>query len=306
MGVERYRIHESEEMKKRNKVTPGEVVRAVILQQVIQVTLAVFWLTEDDVLHRESPEVAMTRLAPSVLAIARVLLGDITAARFMRAYGGQILYCVYWWIIPTVQFFFSWCVRRCCSRWVSRPHPYRVFGHFLSFVIDTWQYFLHRAMHVNKFLYRQFHSWHHRLYVPYAYGALYNHPVEGFILDSLGAVIAEALAGLSIRQSSLLFGFSAAKTVDDHCGFALPWDPLQFLYPNNARYHDIHHQHYGLKYNFSQPFWVHWDVIMGTRWDKPARPLAAEKRAALAEKNGPDSDVSSDSGIAMGSVNKED
>lgn len=45
--------------------------------------------------------------------------------------------------------------------------------------MDAWQYAMHRAFHENKFLYRNFHSHHHRLYVPYAYGALYNHPVEG-------------------------------------------------------------------------------------------------------------------------------
>ena len=96
-------------------------------------------------------------------------------------------------------------------------------------------------MHVNKFLYKQFHSWHHRLYVPYAFGSLYNHPVEGFLLDSLGAALAETLTGMSTRQATLLFIFSTLKTVDDHCGYNLPFDPLQ-LFGNNADYHDIHHQ----------------------------------------------------------------
>jgi sphinganine C4-monooxygenase len=114
------------------------------------------------------------------------------------------------------------------------------FGH--RFFIDTWQYFLHRLMHVNKFLYKQFHSWHHRLYVPYAFGSLYNHPVEGFVLDSLGAVIAESLTGLTTRQAMLLFSFSTLKTVDDHCGYNFPFDPFQLMTGNNADYHDIHHQ----------------------------------------------------------------
>ena len=68
-------------------------------------------------------------------------------------------------------------------------------------VLDTWQYFLHRAMHVNKFLYKHLHSVHHRLYVPYAYGALYNHPLEGFLLDTLGALLAEA--GVNIATFNL-------------------------------------------------------------------------------------------------------
>lgn len=110
------------------------------------------------------------------------------------------------------------------------------------FLIDTWQYFLHRLMHVNKFLFKQFHSWHHRLYVPYAFGSLYNHPVEGFLLDSLGAVIAEWLTGMTTRQAMVLFSVSTLKTVDDHCGYRFPYDPFQMITGNNADYHDIHHQ----------------------------------------------------------------
>jgi sphinganine C4-monooxygenase len=35
------------------------------------------------------------------------------------------------------------------------------------------------------------------LYVPYAFGALYNHPFEGFLLDTLGAAIAFKVAGMT-------------------------------------------------------------------------------------------------------------
>jgi sphinganine C4-monooxygenase len=97
-------------------------------------------------------------------------------------------------------------------------------------------------MHTNKFLYKQFHSWHHRLYVPYAFGSLYNHPLEGFLLDTLGALLAEKATGMTTRQAMFLFTLSTFKTVDDHCGYSLPWDPLQLLTGNNADYHDIHHQ----------------------------------------------------------------
>jgi len=95
---------------------------------------------------------------------------------------------------------------------------------------------------MNTFLFKTFHSWHHRLYVPYSYGALYNHPVEGLVLDSCGAVISEWLTGMSLRQAALLFTIATFKTVDDHCGYSLPFDPLQWFTSNNADYHDIHHQ----------------------------------------------------------------
>lgn len=95
---------------------------------------------------------------------------------------------------------------------------------------------------MNTYLYKKFHSVHHRLYVPYAFGALYNHPLEGLLLDTLSAGIAEAIAGMTTREAMLLFSISTLKTVDDHCGYNLPWDPLQFMSGNNADYHDIHHQ----------------------------------------------------------------
>jgi sphinganine C4-monooxygenase len=97
-------------------------------------------------------------------------------------------------------------------------------------------------MHANKFLYKHFHSWHHRLYVPYAFGSLYNHPVEGFFLDTVGALVAETVTRMTTRQAMVLFTFSSLKTVDDHCGYSLPWDPLQLMTTNNSDYHDIHHQ----------------------------------------------------------------
>ncbi|QLG70485.1 hypothetical protein HG535_0A04250 [Zygotorulaspora mrakii] len=130
--------------------------------------------------------------------------------------------------------------------------------------IDTWQYWLHRLMHTNSTLYRMFHSRHHRLYVPYAYGALYNAPVEGFLLDTLGTGIAMIITSLSYREQMVLYTFATLKTVDDHCGYALPWDPFQFFFPNNAVYHDIHHQNFGIKTNYAQPFFTFWDTLFGT------------------------------------------
>ncbi|GLU09411.1 hypothetical protein SLE2022_262750 [Rubroshorea leprosula] len=114
-------------------------------------------------------------------------------------------------------------------------------------VLDTWQYFMHRYMHHNKFLYRHIHSLHHRLVVPYAFGALYNHPIEGLLLDTI---------------------------VDDHCGLWLPGNLFHIFFRNNTAYHDVHHQLYGSKYNFSQPFFVMWDRILGTYM-----PYSLEKRA---------------------------
>lgn len=140
-------------------------------------------------------------------------------------------------------------------------------------VLDTWQYFMHRYMHHNKFLYKHIHSQHHRLVVPYAFGALYNHPLEGLLLDTIGGALSFLLSGMSPRASIFFFSFATIKTVDDHCGLWLPGNLFHVFFKNNTAYHDVHHQLYGNKYNFSQPFFVMWDRILGTYM-----PYTLEKR----------------------------
>jgi sphinganine C4-monooxygenase len=101
-------------------------------------------------------------------------------------------------------------------------------------VMDAWQYWIHRGMHVNKFLYRHIHSTHHRLVLPYAFGALYNHPLEALLLDTLGAGISMYAAGMSCKLATAFFMFSTAKTVLDHCNYRFPLNPLHDIFPNSA------------------------------------------------------------------------
>lgn len=131
-------------------------------------------------------------------------------------------------------------------------------------VMDTWQYFVHRYMHQNKFLYRHIHSQHHRLVVPYAIGALYNHPLEGLLLDTFGGAISFLISGMTARTAVFFFCFAVIKTVDDHCGLWLPGNIFHVLFQNNTAYHDIHHQLQGTKFNYSQPFFPLWDKLLGT------------------------------------------
>ncbi|KAG7029937.1 Sphinganine C4-monooxygenase 1, partial [Cucurbita argyrosperma subsp. argyrosperma] len=105
------------------------------------------------------------------------------------------------------------------------------------FVLDTWQYFAHRYMHHNKFLYRHIHSHHHRLVVPYAFGALYNHPVE--------------------ESPSSSFPFATIKTVDDHCGLWLPGNLFHLLFRNNTAYHDLTISYMATRLTIHRPFLLH-------------------------------------------------
>jgi sphinganine C4-monooxygenase len=133
-----------------------------------------------------------------------------------------------------------------------------------AIVYDSWQYWIHRYMHINTFLYRHLHSTHHKIILPYSFSALYNHPLEAFLLDTIGGAVTMLLVGLSNWEATILFSIAMVKTVDDHCGYQVPWNPLQQIFTNNARYHYVHHQIPGIKTNFSQPFFSFWDFLCGT------------------------------------------
>lgn len=211
--LDRYRMHSRKEEELRNLVSLPTVIKGVLLQQLVQATVALS-------LFSMTSKVGLTgkSLQPSFLVqIFQVLIA--------------------------------------------------------MFVMDTWQYFVHRYMHQNKFLYRHIHSQHHRLVVPYAIGALYNHPLEGLLLDTLGGAISYLVSGMTAQTAVFFFTFAVIKTVDDHCGLWLPGNIFHILFQNNTAYHDIHHQLQGTKYNYSQPFFVLWDKLLGTYM-----PYTLEKR----------------------------
>lgn len=224
--LEQYRIHPSEEQLSKNKVTLHIVIRDVIFQHIIQSITGLL------LYQFESP--VLTGYELNYLWSWRQLLPNFIPT--------NLLYLFYWYGLSIIKIVLA----------------------FL--VVDSWQFFLHRLMHKNKFLYKHFHSRHHQLYVPYAFGALFNNPVEGFLLDTLGTGLASIFLGLSPRESLFLYTFSTLKTVDDHCGYSLPWDIFQKMFPNNSIYHDIHHQMFGIKYNFSQPFFTFWDKLFGSTY----------------------------------------
>lgn len=104
------------------------------------------------------------------------------------------------------------------------------------------------------------------------------------MLDTVGAALAYKISFLSPRMGMWYFVFSMMKTVDDHCGYKLPWDPLQRITSNNAAYHDIHHQSWGIKTNFSQPFFTIWDRLLGTMWTGDVQQKYERTRITAASK----------------------
>ncbi|KAJ3152064.1 hypothetical protein HK101_001847, partial [Irineochytrium annulatum] len=134
-------------------------------------------------------------------------------------------------------------------------------------IVDTYQYWMHRWMHVNRWLYRNFHSVHHQLTVPFAFGALYNHPVEGFLMDTVSGALPSLILDMHPWTSTLFYVLATLKTVEDHCGYHIPLSPFRLFFPNDAAFHDTHHWGRGRMYNFSQPFYTFWDRLCGTEFD---------------------------------------
>ncbi|KAF2241129.1 sphinganine hydroxylase-like protein Sur2 [Trematosphaeria pertusa] len=305
-----YRLHTPAEVLKRNHVSRYECFRDVILQQVIQTIAGLLLsLTDEPATYgRADYDVAWyaqkIRLAQWALPVVLAAVGlnpTALASKVSASYpmaAGALNGGRYPGLTQTITLadqatvapaFASWELTLAnILYWYAVPALQFTAG---VVIIDTWEYALHRSMHMNKWLYVTFHSRHHRLYVPYAYGALYNHPVEGFLLDTLGAGIAYLITGMTMRQSLWFFTCSTIKTVLDHSGYDLPWDPLHYIFPNNAAYHDIHHQSWGIKTNFSQPFFIFWDRIGGTmykgevqsKYERSRR--AAEQKLAQEEEN---------------------
>jgi sphinganine C4-monooxygenase len=166
-----YRLHTPAEILKRNHVSRYEVARDVIIQQIIQTIVgAVLGLTEPEEMRgREQYDIALwarririaQRALPQLLGIiglnaatisknvsrshpliAGALAGgkypflttglDVATGTPVPAFAGWemlVAKAIYWYGVPAAQFVLA------------------------IFIMDTWQYFLHRAMHINKWLY---------------------------------------------------------------------------------------------------------------------------------------------------------
>ncbi|KAL8640293.1 MAG: hypothetical protein Q9228_002776 [Teloschistes exilis] len=172
-----YRLHTPEEFKQRNRVTVAEVLRSVLFQQAIQTALGLFlgWAMDaGDFYGRDDYDVAVWaarvrkgRYAlPWVFALVGIdattlgrqlqihttSLGDSGSAKMAVSLVESILH-------PHLgdgltYGFAPWeiCVAKLIY-WFLEPAAR--FGIAVMFS-DSWQYFWHRAMHSNKWMYRAF------------------------------------------------------------------------------------------------------------------------------------------------------
>lgn len=101
--LDKYRIHESEEVKSKNLVTKSHVVWAVILQQVIQ-TASGFIALSDDSSHIVNHQLNLLQIASFVELCLPWLSGKHWAL-------ARVTDFVYWWGIPALQFLLAMYIR---------------------------------------------------------------------------------------------------------------------------------------------------------------------------------------------------
>lgn len=169
-----YRLHTPVEVLKRNRVSRWEVIRDVLIQQAVQTVMGILLtMTEpEDTYGKENYDIAVwtrrVRLSQKAIPwllsvvgvnskeiaghltdshpllagalsgglyspseVSAVTGGNKSAAHVASYVSWEILTAtaIYYYIIPVVQFAVG------------------------MFVVDTWQYFLHRAMHMNRWMY---------------------------------------------------------------------------------------------------------------------------------------------------------
>jgi sphinganine C4-monooxygenase len=108
--IERYRIHEPEEMK-RNKVSVKEVIQGVILQQVLQTILG-FLVLDDE----ETSITATILTADRIASVISNLLRALSIKQHLITHFGSPAYmdtlltissALQYYIIPAMQFFLA-------------------------------------------------------------------------------------------------------------------------------------------------------------------------------------------------------
>lgn len=125
--------------------------------------------------------------------------------------------------------------------------------------IDTVEYFVHLTMHRIPYLYRLAHKEHHRLNVPYHYGALYNSSYEANITGSI-LTLGFIFLGFSFPEFIVITSLANIATVIDHVDLR-EYPSLKFLTKGN--FHVLHHGKYQ-NFNFQQPFFTYYDRLFGT------------------------------------------
>jgi sphinganine C4-monooxygenase len=105
--LEKYRLHDSEEVKSRNLASRADVVWAVFVQQIIQTVLGLVFLDEQGSESQYDHGAGMRACAPWVVRIVQMVCGPAPGEKVLESYGQVLVHATYWWIIPSAQFMFA-------------------------------------------------------------------------------------------------------------------------------------------------------------------------------------------------------
>jgi len=160
----------------------------------------------------------------AVLGSATMLFRDRTKLYFDVAEYGIV------WYLATYVIFFVW--------------------------IEFFAYSFHRFFHL-RFIYHQFHAWHHKFQPPTAFSAVAFHPIE-FACYVLGGQMIFFVVPIHPTVMLVVGGYTGYYLIEDHSGIRTtppwPWQPT-------TMYHDDHHRYFHV--NFGQHvLWFDW--LFGT------------------------------------------
>lgn len=105
--LDKYRIHDSQEVKTRNRATRMEVLQAVLFQQVLQTALGLAWLEEGTALTFSMRRQSMLHIAQNVDWVLRLVMHENSVDVLLDSQGARVAYFLYWWGIPCVQLLFA-------------------------------------------------------------------------------------------------------------------------------------------------------------------------------------------------------
>lgn len=163
-----YRLHTPEEITRRNHASRYEVARDVVIQQVIQVaTGAVLQLADPpEYVGKDGYDIAVwaTRLRLAQRAVPGLLglvgLNATAISKNMAASHPLLAGAVaggYYPFLKTaaeVPVFAAW--EMAAAKLIYHVLVPALQFFVAIFILDTWQYFLHRLMHMNRWLYSMY------------------------------------------------------------------------------------------------------------------------------------------------------
>jgi len=155
-----------------------------------------------------------------------------------------------------------------------------VLNHYL---VSFTMYWMHRALHVNAWLWRNIHSFHHWAKHPLSRTTYQDHWLDNFMNAVVGHFFAQILLPLDFEFFWISRVFRVCESLEKHSGVSCWFNlvhSLQRWLPcaQMPHHHDWHHEgHKGCNYTFTSIGGL-WDCLFGTR--KTGRhPRLAETRS---------------------------